>query len=104
MAQRGRGGQAPSRSEVIARALAWFDAGHFEAELADRVAHRTESQRADSGPQLVAYVERASALPLGALVFTGRLVENRAGRAPFLIAERREGDDLPTVLTYGHGD
>ena len=23
---------------------------------------------------------------------------------PFLIGERREGDDLPTVLTYGHGD
>ena len=33
------------------------------------------------------------------------VVENPvAGGPPFLIAERHESDDLPTVLTYGHGD
>src|SRR3546814_17258573 len=26
------------------------------------------------------------------------------GAGPFLLAERVEGDDLPTVLGYGHGD
>ena len=36
--------------------------------------------------------------------FAWRLVDNPAGRAPFLIAERHEADALPTVLTYGHGD
>jgi acetylornithine deacetylase/succinyl-diaminopimelate desuccinylase-like protein len=93
-----------SRSDVIASALAWFDAGRFQAELARRVAHRTESQRADAGPDLVAYLEREIAPTLAAMGFAWRLVANPAGRAPFLIAERREGDDLPTVLTYGHGD
>ena len=92
------------RSDVIAAALAWFDAGHFRAELARRVAHHTESQRADSGPDLVAYLERAIAPSLEAMGFAWRLVDNPAGRAPFLLAERHEGDDLPTVLTYGHGD
>ncbi len=39
------------------------------------------------------------------LGFATRLVENpQEGRGPFLIATRHEGDDLPTVLTYGHGD
>src|SRR5215470_1947405 len=93
-----------SRSDVIASALAWFDAGRFQAELARRVAHRTESQRADAGPELLAYLEREIAPALAEMGFAWRLVANPAGRAPFLIAERREGDDLPTVLTYGHGD
>jgi acetylornithine deacetylase/succinyl-diaminopimelate desuccinylase-like protein len=26
------------------------------------------------------------------------------GAGPFLVAHRSEGDDLPTVMTYGHGD
>ncbi len=92
------------RSEVIAAALAWFDAGHFQAELARRVAHHTESQRADAGADLVDYLEREIAPALAAMGFAWRLVDNPAGRAPFLIAERHEADALPTVLTYGHGD
>ena len=33
-------------------------------------------------------------------------IYRQSGRqaGPFLIAERIEGDDLPTVLSYGHGD
>lgn len=39
------------------------------------------------------------------LGFTGRIVDNPvAGCGPFLVARRVESRDLPTVLTYGHGD
>lgn len=42
---------------------------------------------------------------LAALGFASSIVDNPvAGRGPFLIAERREGDNLPTALIYGHGD
>ncbi|MET0210146.1 MAG: M20 family metallopeptidase, partial [Burkholderiaceae bacterium] len=47
---------------------------------------------------------REIAPALAAMGFAWRLVDNPAGRAPFLIAERHEADALPTVLTYGHGD
>src|SRR5205823_9729138 len=33
-----------------------------------------------------------------------RLADNPSRGAPFLIAHRHEGDALPTVLTYAHGD
>ena len=37
--------------------------------------------------------------------FSCRLVDNPVNpRLPFLIGRRMEGTDLPTVLTYGHGD
>ena len=39
------------------------------------------------------------------LGFTCRVLDNPvAGYGPFLIAERHEADNLPTMLTYGHGD
>jgi len=94
----------PSRSAVVDAALAWFDAGHFRAELARRVARRTESQRPDSGAELLGYLQSEIGPALAAMGFAWRLADNPAGRAPFLIAERREGDALPTILTYGHGD
>jgi len=93
-----------SRSDVIAQALAWFDAGHFRTELAARVARRTESQRPDADAELAGYFTDDIVPALAALGFASRLVEAPGGRAPFLIAERHEGAALPTVLTYGHGD
>ena len=92
------------RAATIASALRWFDAGHFLAELAPRVARRTESQRADARHDLVSYLEDEIGRRLDALGFAWRLVDNPAGGAPFLLAERHEGDTLPTILTYGHGD
>jgi acetylornithine deacetylase/succinyl-diaminopimelate desuccinylase-like protein len=92
------------RDDVVAQALSWFDAGHFLAELRRRVARRTESQRDDSRAELRAYLEDEIATTLRALGFAWRLLDNPAGGAPFLFAERHEGDDLLTVLTYGHGD
>jgi len=94
----------PSRTDVIDAALSWFDAGHFQAGLARRVARRTESQRVDARAELRGYLEDDIGPALAAMDFAWRLADHPAAPAPFLIAERHEGDGLPTVLTYGHGD
>ncbi len=93
-----------SRADVIAAALSWFDAGHFQAQLARRVARRTESQRAGADADLRGYLEDDIGPALAAMGFTWRLAADPAAHGPFLIAERHEDDGLPTVLTYGHGD
>ncbi|HLX29145.1 MAG TPA: M20 family metallopeptidase [Casimicrobiaceae bacterium] len=93
-----------TRTEAISAAREWFDEGHLRAELDRRVAYRTESQRADSRPDLVAYLEREIGPSVAAMEFEWRLIENPAGPAPFLFAERHEDPDRPTLLTYGHGD
>ncbi|MCI3205337.1 M20 family metallopeptidase [Pandoraea capi] len=94
-----------TRSAAITQATAHFDSGAFLDTLNRRVAYKTESQEADSGDILHAYLSDEMTPALAALGFTSRIVANPVpGGGPFLIAERREGDGLPTVLTYGHGD
>jgi acetylornithine deacetylase/succinyl-diaminopimelate desuccinylase-like protein len=94
-----------TRSLAIARASDYFDSGDFLADLARRVAFRTESGVAAQRPELLAYLEQEmvpAALRLGA---DARVLDNPdAGGGPLLIAHRHEGDSLPTVLTYGHAD
>src|SRR5262245_6843499 len=92
------------REAAIAAAWRWFDSGGFADDLARRVAYRTESQRADSGATLLAYLTDEIAPSLARLGFTSRIVDNPAGGGPFLIGERIEDPALPTILTYGHGD
>jgi acetylornithine deacetylase/succinyl-diaminopimelate desuccinylase-like protein len=100
-----RPGSHPAREDVIGRALAWFDAGHFLSVLRPRVARRTESPRAGAGPELLGYLVDEIGPAVAALGFSWRLVDNPvAGRPPFLFAERHQGAGLPTLLTYGHGD
>lgn len=93
-----------TREAVIAHALAWFDAGHFLDTLRRRVAYRTESQRAGARGELVAYLRDELAPALVAIGFSWRLVDERAGEAPFLVAERIEDPARTTVLSYAHGD
>jgi acetylornithine deacetylase/succinyl-diaminopimelate desuccinylase-like protein len=96
---------APGRAAAVAAAGAWFDSGAFAALLRRRIAYRTESQRDDAGPTLRAYLTEEIGPALATLGFAWRLAENpAAGGSPFLIAERREAQHLPTVLMYGHGD
>ena len=79
--------------------------GAFQRDLARRVAIRTESQEADSGPALQAYLADEIGPSLAALGFTFKVHDNpEPAFGPFLIAQRHEADDLPTVLVYGHGD
>jgi len=96
---------AAPRQAALQAALAHFDSGAFLQDLARRVAMRTESQDAASGPALQAYLADEMAPTLAALGFACTLHPNpEAGFGPFLIAHRHEGDTLPTVLVYGHGD
>lgn len=93
------------RAAAIKTAMSAFDTGPFMATFAKMVATPTDSIAEGSGPSLRAYLTDLIAPRLTALGATCRIIDNPiAGGPPFLIAERREGDDLPTVLTYGHGD
>ena len=94
-----------TRDAAIEQSLSYFDGGGFESDLARRVAIQSESQNPDARPEIDRYLEEEIVPTLTALGFECRIKENpREGGWPFLVAERIEGDDLPTILTYGHGD
>ncbi len=94
-----------SRDAAIDHAAHHFDSGAFRADLARRVAYRTESQEPAQAPALRAYLSEEIAPAIAQLGFVSAIVEDpRAAHGPMLIAERREDDALPTILTYGHGD
>ena len=93
-----------NRAQAIALALEYFDTGRFHKDLARRVSIQTESQEGRDD-QMRAYLEQEIRPSLARIGFRCRDIENPAAPGcPFLIAERREGDNLPTVLTYGHAD
>ena len=94
-----------TRAAAIETAEAAFDSGAFLNELRTLVAIPTESQDPRGRPALDRYFCEAIIPRLIRMGFACRLFPNpKAGFGPFLIAERHEGDGLPTVLTYGHGD
>ena len=94
-----------SREAALAAAREHFDSGAFVRDLARRVAVRTESQDAASGPALRAYLADEIGPALAALGFGFTLHANpEPAYGPLLIATRHESDALPTVLMYGHGD
>ncbi|MDP1900269.1 MAG: M20 family metallopeptidase [Rubrivivax sp.] len=94
-----------TRAAALAAAAEHFDSGAFLRDLARRVALRTESQDAASGPALHAYLADEMAPSLARLGFTATLHDNpEPACGPLLIATRHESDALPTVLIYGHGD
>jgi len=93
------------RPGAISRIGGYFDDGGFENELARRVAFRTESQRPEGLSELQRYVDEEMIPAFEAMGFKSRVFENSfEGCGPVLLAERHEGDKLPTVLGYGHGD
>src|SRR6266480_4938511 len=93
-----------SRSDAIARARQELQSGEFLAELARRVAYRTESQNAERRDCLRAYLEEELQPSFSRLDFESRLIESPSGKAPYLLAHYRENPQAPTVLMYGHGD
>jgi acetylornithine deacetylase/succinyl-diaminopimelate desuccinylase-like protein len=95
-----------TRAGAIARMRTYTDDGAFEAELARRVAYRTESQKLpDSLPELRRYLVEEMTPAFARLGFTTRIYDNpRPGQGPVLLATRIEDPALPTVLGYGHGD
>ena len=93
-----------SRDAAIGRAANYFDSGAFKADLARRVAIPTESQNAERAGELARYLDAEMVPALEALGFRCRVLTQARARGPFLLAERVEAADLPTVLCYGHGD
>ncbi|MBT5267246.1 MAG: M20 family metallopeptidase [Rhodospirillaceae bacterium] len=94
-----------SREAVIDRAAAHFDDGGYLEDLGRRVAIPTESQifeqRRDAMDSYMAEMRQT----LEAMGYDCEVMDNPSPKAgPLMVAVRHEGDDLPTVLTYGHGD
>ena len=93
------------RQHAIDNATRFFDDGEFLRVLRRRVGMRTESQEPGRHDELAAYLTLELAPSLQQLGFSCRAVPNpRDSFGPFLFAHRHEGNDLPTVLIYGHGD
>jgi len=94
-----------TRAAVIERTTEYLDSGGFHADLARRVAFPTESRDPGRAAVLRSYLDDEMIPALTErLGCSARVVDNPEGRHPFLVARRHEGDDLPTVLVYGHGD
>ncbi|WP_236789041.1 M20 family metallopeptidase [Amycolatopsis sp. GM8] len=93
-----------SRAGAIEAAEGYFDSGRFLEDLNRRVGFRTESENKHAGAVLRSYLDDELAPSFERIGCTTRIVDNPAGRWPFLVAARHEDDSLPTVLCYGHGD
>ena len=93
-----------SRDAAIQRAEQYFDSGTFKSDLTRRVAIPTESQNPARAEDMKRYTEQEMRGALEALGFTCRILTQAKAKGPFLFAERMEGEGLPTVLGYGHGD
>ena len=97
---------AGSRGGAIARSRQYVEGGAFEANLARRIAIRTESQKLPASlPELRRYLDEEMAPAFVRLGFSTRIFDNPLpGQPPVLLATYVEDEALPTVLGYGHGD
>lgn len=94
-----------TRQRALEAASGHFRSGDFVAELDRRVGFRTESQDPGKAAVLRAYLEEEMRPALDRLGFASRVASPPGGGGEiFLVARRHEGDALPTVLMYGHGD
>jgi acetylornithine deacetylase/succinyl-diaminopimelate desuccinylase-like protein len=97
-----------SRGGAVSRVQHYLDSGAFEAELARRVAIRTESQRFPDPAALAEchrYLDEEMTPAFAAMGFACKVYNNPIeGQGPVLLASRIEDPSLPTVLGYGHGD
>ncbi len=91
------------RATAIRHAEQYFDSKTFHADLARRVAIATESQNPARGAELTSYLAEELTAALNTLGFNCKVYESPVGSAlPARYAH--EGDDLPTLMSYGHGD
>ena len=96
---------AGTRDGAVARALSLFDSGEFRARLAELVAIPSTSQDPGHEADVQRYLNDAMRPWLERLGFSVAVHANpRDGFGPILTAERMEGAERPTILTYGHGD
>jgi acetylornithine deacetylase/succinyl-diaminopimelate desuccinylase-like protein len=94
-----------SRDGALARALTVFDSNGFRDRLAELVAIPSTSQDPRHEADVQRYLAGAIKPWLERMGFAVEIHPNpHPGFGPILLAERLEGADRPTVLTYGHGD
>lgn len=94
-----------SRETAIDTITDYFDTGRFQSDLSDLVAFESESQDPDQAAELMRYLTEAIEPRLTAMGFACSTHPNPDPKGgPLLIGERHEGEGLPTMLTYGHGD
>ena len=93
-----------TRADAIERVRGHFRCGEFLAELGKRVGYPTESQNPARREALRAYLTEDLQPAFAELGFTTRLIESPTGKGPYLLADYREDDARPTLLSYGHGD
>ena len=93
------------RKAALEESARYFDMGQFQSDLADLVAIPSESQNPDGRVHLQEYLDRCMIPMLTEMGFECRVLPSpKPAAGPFLLASRVESTDLPTVLTYGHGD
>src|ERR1700679_1947730 len=94
-----------SRDSALTHALNDFDSNHFRDHLAELVAIPSTSQDSGHEPDVQRYLAAGIQPWLERMGFNVEIHPNpEPGFGPILFAERLEGPDRPTILTYGHGD
>ena len=94
-----------SRDGALARALTHFDSGGFRDHLAELIAIPSTSQDPGHEADVQRYLADAIQPWLERMGFSVEIHLNPImGFGPILFAERLEGPDRPTILSYGHGD
>jgi len=88
-----------TRSKAIEIATTAMDSGAFFRDLERRVNIPSDSQTSTDTTTLMAYVNEEMRSTLEALGFGVTVYDNPVkGAGPFMIAERIESPDAPTVL------
>src|ERR1700693_766520 len=94
-----------SRDSALLRALDFFDSNGFRDHLTKLVEIPSTSQDPGHEPDVQRYLATAIQPWLERRGFTVEIHPTpEPGFGPILFAERLEGSDRPTILTYGHGD
>ncbi|HEY4041723.1 MAG TPA: M20/M25/M40 family metallo-hydrolase [Rhodopila sp.] len=94
-----------SRNGALTRALTFFDSQRFRDRLAELVAIPSTSQEPGHESDVHRYLTAAIEPWLTRMGLSVEIHPNpEPGAGPILFAERLEGSDRPTILSYGHGD
>ncbi len=94
-----------TRAAALESIDSYFDAGRFFDDLSRRVGFRTESPVPEQRDELYRYLREQMVPAFEAMGFRCHISDNPVdGGGPFLVARRHEADDLPTVMSYAHGD
>ncbi len=92
-------------SSALSEAETIFDSGAYWRELEARVAIPSVAEETGDQQAVRRYLSEGVAAQLVRLGIEGQVYDNPIpGGPPVYVGRRWEGDDLPTVLTYGHGD